>query len=66
MIDSGSPVTIYTRSELKEILQTQFLFVTKMPENETYVDYNGRQLNQLVVFKGRVEVMVRSSNEPGF
>ena len=56
MIDSGSPVTIFPKSELKEILQTQFLFVTKMPENEKYVDYNGQQLNLLGVFKGRVEV----------
>ena len=38
MIDSGSPATIFPKNELKEILQTQFLFVSKMPESEKYVD----------------------------
>ena len=56
MIDSGSPVTIFPKKELKEILQTQFLFVSKMPESEKYVDYNGQQLDLLGIFKGRVEV----------
>ena len=56
MIDSGSPVTIFPKNELKEILQTQFLFVNKMPESEKYVDYNGQQLDLLGIFKGRVEV----------
>ena len=56
MIDSGSPVTIFPKKELKDILQTQFLFVSKMPDTERYVDYNGQQLNLLGIFKGRVEV----------
>ena len=56
MIDSGSPVTIFPKKELKEILKVQFLFVTKMPKHEKYVDYNGSQLDLLGVLKGRVEV----------
>ena len=56
MIDSGSPVTIFPKKELKEILKVQFLFVSKMPKHEKYVDYNGSQLDLLGVFKGRVEV----------
>ena len=27
-----------------------------MPENETYIDYNGQQLNLLGAFKGRVDI----------
>ena len=66
MIDSGSPETIFPKKELKEILKVQFLFVTKMPKHETYVDYNGSKLNLLGVFKGRVEVNGKVIDEPEF
>ena len=56
MIDSGSPVTIFPKQELKDILRTQFLAVKRMPNTENYVDYNGQQLNLLGIFKCRVEV----------
>ena len=47
MIDSGSPITIFTQSHLGKILKTDVLFARPLPKGEEYVDYNGRPLNLL-------------------
>ena len=45
MIDSGSPITIFTKEELCRLLKTDLIFVRLLSANEQYVDYNGRPLN---------------------
>ena len=47
MIDSGSPITIFTRIDLKKTLKLDVIFARPMPKSEEYVDYNGRPLNLL-------------------
>ena len=47
MIDSGSPITIFTQSDIKNILQQELLFAKPMPNNEKYVDFNNKPLNLL-------------------
>ena len=50
MVDSGSPVTILTIFEIKEIkriMKRKTLFIRQLPEDEEYVDFNKRKLNLL-------------------
>ena len=47
MIDSGSPISIFTVKDLKSILGNQLLFAKPMPKSEMYVDYNKRPLDLL-------------------
>ena len=47
MIDSGSPITIVTQADLRELLKVDVIFVRPMPTNEQYVDYNNKPLNLL-------------------
>ena len=56
MIDSGSPVSIFPRDELKEILNTQVLCAKPVPEGEVYTEYNKKKLDLLGVLYGRVKV----------
>ena len=60
IIDSGSPVTIFPRDELKAILQTQLLFVKSMPEGEVYTDYNRKRLDLMGVLYCNVKVGKKS------
>ena len=41
MIDSGSPITIFTLGHLRKILNSDVIFARSMPKSEEYVDYNG-------------------------
>ena len=45
MIDSGSPITIFTRDDVRKVLKSDVIFARPMPKNEEYVDYNGKPLN---------------------
>ena len=56
IIDSGSPVTIFPRDELKAILKTQVLCAKPIPEGEIYTDYNKKKLDLMGVLYGNVKV----------
>ena len=56
IIDSGSPVSIFPRDELKEILRTQVLCAKSLPEGEVYTDYNRKKLDLLGAMYAKVEV----------
>ena len=47
MIDSGSPITIFTQADLREILKADVIFARPMPKSEQYFDYNNKPLNLL-------------------
>ena len=39
MIDSGSPITIFSQEDLRKILKVDVIFARSVPKNEQYVDY---------------------------
>ena len=47
IIDSGSPVSIFTASDLKKILKQTTVFARPLPSTEKYVDFNRRPLRLL-------------------
>ena len=50
MIDSCSPITIFTQADLRELLKVDVILVRlarPMPKLEQYVDYNNKPLNLL-------------------
>ena len=47
MVDSGSPVTKFELDEIKKIMKRKTLFISEIPKDEEYVDFN-RKLNLLV------------------
>ena len=47
MIDSGSPITIFTQDDLRKILKVDVIFARPLPKTEQYVDYNNKPLNLL-------------------
>ena len=47
MIDSGSPITIFTKEDVRRLLKYDLIFARPLPKNEEYVDSNGRPLNLL-------------------
>ena len=47
MIDSGSPITIFTPADLGKNLKVDVIFVRAVPKNEQYVDYHNKPLNLL-------------------
>ena len=57
MIDSGSPITIFTKEDIRQITKSDVLFTRPLPKNEQYVDYNGKRLNLLgyITVDGQVE-----------
>ena len=56
MIDTGSPVTIFTAQALKDILQTTMLFVRPLPKDEVYVDFNNKLLNLMGFTCAKIQV----------
>ena len=47
MIDSGSPITIFTQEDLRKILKVDVIFARPVPKNEQYVGYHNKPLNLL-------------------
>ena len=47
MIDSGSPTTIFTQSDLRRLLKQDVIFTRPLPKTDQYVDYNNKPLNLL-------------------
>ena len=47
MIDSGSPITIFTQADPREILKLDVIFARPMSKTEQYVDNNNKPLNLL-------------------
>ena len=47
MIDSGSPNTIFTQTDLRGLLKQDLIFARPLPKTEQYVDYNNKPLNLL-------------------
>ena len=60
MIDSGSPITIFTQADLREILKVDVIFAGPMPKTEQYVDYNNKPLNLLGYTTANVKVGKRT------
>ena len=47
MIDSGSPITIFTQADMRKILKLDVIFARPMPKAEQNVDSNNKPLNLL-------------------
>ena len=47
MINSGSPITIFTQEDIRKVLKVDVIFARPVPENEQYVDYHNKPLNLL-------------------
>ena len=47
MIQSGSPITIFTQADLRRILKLDVIFARPVPKHEQYVDYHNKPLNLL-------------------
>ena len=47
MVDSESPVTIFKKDELKNIMKRKTLFIRKVPSDEEYVDFSRKNINLL-------------------
>ena len=45
--DSGSPITIFTREDVRRILKSDLIFARPLPKNEEYCEYNEKPLNLL-------------------
>ena len=60
MIDSGSPMTIITQAELRQLLKVYVIFARPMPKSEQYVDYNNKPLNLLRFTNVNVKVEKRT------
>ena len=45
MIDSGSPITIFTQEDLRKILRVNVILARPLPSNEKNVDYKNQPLN---------------------
>ena len=45
MIDSGSPITIFTGDDVRKLLKSDVIFAKPLPKNEEYVNFNGKLLN---------------------
>ena len=56
MIDSISPITIFTREDVRRLLKSDLIFAQTLPKNDEYVDYTGRQLNLLGFINVDVQV----------
>ena len=56
MVDSGSPVTIIAIDQIKEIKKRKTLFIREIPNDEIYMDFNKRKLQQLGYKFGQLEV----------
>ena len=44
MTNSGSPITIFTTKDLKDIFRTNVLFAGQLPQSNKYVDFNTQPL----------------------
>ena len=47
MTDSGSQITVFTKEEVRKILKSDVICAGPLPENEEYVDHNGKPLNHI-------------------
>ena len=57
MIDSGSPITIFTQDDLRKTLKVDVIFARPLPKTEQYVDYNNKPLNLLGFMTAEVKVI---------
>ena len=60
MIDSGSPITIFTQDDVRKILKSNVMFARPLPKNKEYVDYNGKPLNLVGFINVDVQVGKRT------
>ena len=56
MIDSGSPISIFTQADLRKFLRTDVVFGGPLPKNKSYVDYDNQPLNLLGFISVEVQV----------
>ena len=47
MIDSGSPITLFTQTDLRRLLKQDVIFARPLPKTEQYVNYNSKPLDLL-------------------
>ena len=60
MIDSGSPIKIFTQVNLREFLKVDVIFASSMPKTEQKVDYNNKPLKTLGLMTVNVKVRKRT------
>ena len=60
MIDSGTPITIFTQGDLRELQKVDVIFAKPMPKSEQYVNYNNKPLNLLEFTNVNVHVGKRT------
>ena len=60
MIDSGSPITIFTQDDLRKFLKVDVIFARPLPKTEQFVDYNNKPLNLLGFVTADVKVGKRT------
>ena len=62
MIDSGSPITIFTQEGLRRILKLDVIFARPVPKHEHNVDYNNKPLKLLGFITVDVQVGKKKKN----
>ena len=65
MIDSGSPINILTRADLRELLKENVIFARPMPKSEQYVHYNNKPVNLLGYTNVNLKVVKRTIENAG-
>ena len=60
MIDSGSPIKVFTQANLREFLKVDVKFARPMPKTEQTVDYNNKPLKILRLMTVNVKVGKRT------
>ena len=63
MINSVSPITIFTREDLRKILKLDVVFARPVPKNEQYMDYHNKPLNLLGFTTVEVQVWEEKKEE---
>ena len=61
MIDSGSPISIFTQVDLMKLLRNDVIFARPIPKNESYVDYSNQPLNLVGFINVEVQVGKRKN-----
>ena len=56
MIDSGSPISIFTQADLRKLLRIDVKFPIPLPMNERYMDYKTQPLNRVGFINVEVQV----------
>ena len=61
MIDSSSPISIFTQVDLRKLLRNDVIFARPLPKNESYMDYSNQPLNLVGFINVEVQVGKRKT-----